>query len=84
MKIMNLYLVFHLGYFYSTGVEILGIGKFIAKIGLDNEASIKLFQQLGFEETSRSQVFCEATFSTGGNKFVQYLRDHVTQYTITN
>jgi len=66
------------------GLEKLGIGRFIAKIGSDNTASIKLFQQLGFEEISHSQVFCETTFSTGGNKFVQYLRDHVTHYAITN
>ncbi|KAK7506742.1 hypothetical protein BaRGS_00002217 [Batillaria attramentaria] len=43
------------------GVEVLSVTKFIAKIGLDNLPSIRLFFQLGFRETSRSEVFKEST-----------------------
>ena len=38
-----------------------GIKCFQAKIGLSNAASLKLFQRLGYVETSSSQVFNEAT-----------------------
>ncbi|XP_025095137.1 N-acetyltransferase 9-like protein isoform X2 [Pomacea canaliculata] len=43
------------------GVEVLGVTKFVAKIGEDNKPSISLFSQLGFTETSRSEVFVEVT-----------------------
>ncbi|XP_060073675.1 N-acetyltransferase 9-like protein isoform X1 [Ylistrum balloti] len=43
------------------GKEILKIEEFTAKIGFSNEASIQLFQKLGFKEVSRSDVFEEVT-----------------------
>lgn len=43
---------------------MLGILRFEAKIGLDNTASLDLFQRkLGFQEVSRSEVFSEVTLS---------------------
>ncbi|XP_060073676.1 N-acetyltransferase 9-like protein isoform X2 [Ylistrum balloti] len=44
-----------------AGKEILKIEEFTAKIGFSNEASIQLFQKLGFKEVSRSDVFEEVT-----------------------
>lgn len=43
------------------GVDVLRIEEFIAKIGLDNEKSIHLFEKLHFTESSRSEVFHEVT-----------------------
>jgi L-amino acid N-acyltransferase YncA len=34
----------------ETGTEVLGVEKFLAKIGFDNEPSIHLFTKLGFTE----------------------------------
>lgn len=45
----------------AFAVENLGIHKFRAKIGESNEASLYLFKKLGFMETSRSEIFKEAT-----------------------
>jgi len=64
------------------GVEDLGIQRFEAKIGLDNEASIRLFQQLTFKETSRSEIFQEVTLSSDPLLFV-HLQDRVTHYTVS-
>lgn len=41
----------------------LKISKFVAKIQIKNEPSIFLFQSFGFQETARSEVFGEITFS---------------------
>lgn len=43
------------------GVTKLGIKKFQAKIGLDNEVSIAMFKKLHFHEESVCQVFKEVT-----------------------
>lgn len=45
----------------SYGVTKLGINKFQAKIGLDNEVSIGMFKKLGFQEESVCKVFKEVT-----------------------
>lgn len=39
--------------FFLLGVEVLGVTKFVAKIGEDNKPSISLFSQLGFTEVGR-------------------------------
>ncbi|KAL7086435.1 hypothetical protein ACP275_13G002600 [Erythranthe tilingii] len=45
----------------AFAVENFGIHIFRAKIGQSNEASLNLFKKLGFEETSRSEIFKEIT-----------------------
>ena len=46
------------------GAKHLKIDKYEAKIKLDNDASIKMFQKLKFVETSKSEVFQEMTLET--------------------
>ncbi|XP_077407023.1 alpha/beta-tubulin-N-acetyltransferase 9 [Vanacampus margaritifer] len=46
------------------GVAKLGISKFQAKIGLDNEVSISMFKKLHFHQVSVCQVFKEVTLET--------------------
>ncbi|XP_014212001.1 N-acetyltransferase 9-like protein [Copidosoma floridanum] len=43
------------------GIENLNIQKYTAKISMDNQISLKMFNKLGFVETSKSQVFQEVT-----------------------
>ncbi|XP_020555099.1 N-acetyltransferase 9-like protein isoform X3 [Sesamum indicum] len=45
----------------AFAIESFGIHLFRAKIGESNEASLNLFQKLGFKETSRSEIFKEVT-----------------------
>ena len=45
------------------GIEVLGITKFVAKIGIDNEKSLRLFKKLKFIEESFSNVFQEVTLA---------------------
>ena len=44
------------------GVEILKLEKFEAKIKIENISSIRLFEKIGFQEKSRSEVFREITY----------------------
>eukprot|EP00095_Tigriopus_kingsejongensis_P000504 snap_masked-scaffold367_size194084-processed-gene-0.32 protein:Tk00504 transcript:snap_masked-scaffold367_size194084-processed-gene-0.32-mRNA-1 annotation:"n-acetyltransferase 9-like" len=43
------------------GLETLGVQAFEAKIKIGNEPSLRMFKKLGFQETSRSEVFGEVT-----------------------
>ncbi|XP_038164741.1 N-acetyltransferase 9 [Cyprinodon tularosa] len=43
------------------GINKLGVRKFQAKIGLDNQASISMFRKLQFQEVSVCSVFREVT-----------------------
>jgi RimJ/RimL family protein N-acetyltransferase len=43
------------------GVEVLGICRYEVKIKMENIASIKMFNKIGFKEESRSEVFKEVT-----------------------
>lgn len=45
----------------SYGVTRLGLTKFEAKIGQENEPSIRMFQKLHFEQVAASSVFQEVT-----------------------
>ncbi|XP_020555098.1 N-acetyltransferase 9-like protein isoform X2 [Sesamum indicum] len=47
----------------AFAIESFGIHLFRAKIGESNEASLNLFQKLGFKETSRSEIFKELLYS---------------------
>lgn len=50
------------------GVEMLDIVRFQAKIGYANSASLRMFEKLGFRETSRSDVFEEVTLQVSVDK----------------
>lgn len=64
------------------GIEQLKIKHFIAKIGLDNISSIKMFtEKLLFKEDSRSKVFQEVTLSKEvDSEWIESLKRKV-QYT---
>ncbi|KAG7222281.1 hypothetical protein INR49_027285 [Caranx melampygus] len=53
------------------GVTKLGVKKFQAKIGLDNEVSISMFKKLGFQEVTVCQVFKEVTLEMTVDESVQ-------------
>lgn len=73
-------------HFLNTGIEQLNIKHFQAKIGLDNVASIRMFQKMGFEEISRSTVFNEVTLAVASAQegLMRYLNDNVIQYNLSN
>ncbi|KAI8056566.1 N-acetyltransferase 9-like protein [Syncephalis plumigaleata] len=71
-----LQLMMHYGY------TTLGLRKYVAKIGMDNEASIRLFKEkLGYEQTSVSQVFREITFTLSITDAIKASLDLVWQQT---
>lgn len=58
------------GFGYEAMVQMLryavdgvGIEKIVAKIGLSNENSIRMFEKMGLKEESRSEVFKEISLS---------------------
>ncbi|XP_050504747.1 N-acetyltransferase 9-like protein isoform X2 [Diabrotica virgifera virgifera] len=48
---------------FMYGIQYLGVKQYIVKILYDNDVSIKMFQEMGFVEVSRSEVFKEVTYS---------------------
>lgn len=65
-------------------MEQLGIKQFQAKIGLSNLTSIQMFKSMGFEETSRSEVFGEVTLAVAFDHvmFVRCLKERILNYTL--
>ena len=60
------------------GATNLDIQSYEAKIKMDNQASIKMFQKLKFEEVSKSDVFQEVTLAVDINdKFTDFLKQNV-------
>ncbi|XP_072044084.1 N-acetyltransferase 9-like protein [Amphiura filiformis] len=43
------------------GISKLSVSKYVAKIGMENQVSIKMFTKLGFSQVSISEVFQEVT-----------------------
>ncbi|KAJ8670637.1 hypothetical protein QAD02_001896 [Eretmocerus hayati] len=43
------------------GIEQINLKSFLAKISMNNETSIRMFNKLGFEEVSKSSIFKEIT-----------------------
>ncbi len=66
-----------IAYAYSE----LGIRKFITKIGFENIPSLKLFEKLGFVQTSSSEVFQEITLQLP-EKALNHLLSQVPPFTI--
>lgn len=63
---------------FYYGIQVLGIKYFQAKIGMNNERSINMFNQLGFTESSRSEIFKEITFlRVADDKWIKWLTDQV-------
>eukprot|EP00055_Hartaetosiga_balthica_P010898 m.47926 g.47926 ORF g.47926 m.47926 type:complete len:173 (+) comp7367_c0_seq1:191-709(+) len=62
------------------GVDNQNVKKYTVKIGEGNEASIKLFTSIGFEEVSRSSVFKEITFEMPWEKLVEDARHYIDTY----
>lgn len=48
----------------NYGLNQLGVKRFQAKIKMDNDISIRLFQNLGFRKVNESQVFQEVTLES--------------------
>ncbi|XP_061564876.1 N-acetyltransferase 9 [Cololabis saira] len=62
----------------SYGLQKLGIKKFQAKIGLDNQVSVSMFKKLHFEEVSVCSVFREVTLELTVNESIRLkLQEHV-------
>ncbi|KAM3591821.1 uncharacterized protein V6R79_007929 [Siganus canaliculatus] len=53
------------------GVTKLGVKKFQAKIGLDNETSIAMFKKLHFQEASVCKVFKEVTLEATVDELIR-------------
>ncbi|KAL8565031.1 hypothetical protein ACOMHN_003407 [Nucella lapillus] len=62
------------------GVEKLELKKYVAKIGLQNEPSIRLFTHLSFTETSRSEVFQEITMEVEVSEQLTLLLQSLTSH----
>ena len=60
------------------GAKNLKIDKYEAKIKLDNDASIKMFEKLRFVQTSKSEVFQEVTLEVEINEpWIAFLEQNV-------
>lgn len=53
------------------GITKLGVKRFQAKIGLDNQVSICMFKKLRFQEVSVCNVFKEVTLEMTVDEFIQ-------------
>lgn len=53
------------------GITKLGVKRFQAKIGLDNQVSISMFKKLRFQEVSVCNVFKEVTLEMTVDEFIQ-------------
>ncbi|CAL4094321.1 unnamed protein product [Meganyctiphanes norvegica] len=63
------------------GMENLGITKYEVKIGLNNMASIKMFEKMQFKEESRSEVFEEVTLNSHVTEtWKSWLMNNIKQY----
>merc|ERR1712227_159809 len=61
------------------GKDKLGIERYTAKIGMQNETSLKMFKKLKFSEVSRSEVFQEVTLELLRSNFDTVIED-ITQH----
>lgn len=66
------------------GIKHIKLKTYQAKISLDNEISIKIFQKLDFKEKSRSEVFGEVTLEKEvSDEWLQWLESQF-EYEIQN
>jgi RimJ/RimL family protein N-acetyltransferase len=61
----------------SYAIRELKVKKFTAKISIHNDASIKLFHQLGYVEVSKSEVFQEITLERIVDVSTQSITDQI-------
>lgn len=60
------------------GIDCVGLQKIMAKIGLKNEKSIRMFEKMGLREESRSEVFQEISLSKlVDNEWKDWLRKQI-------
>ena len=56
------------------GINHIKVQNYDVKIKMDNKASIKMFEKIGFKETSRSEIFEEITFGADiSEEWIKYL-----------
>nr|CAI5823468.1 unnamed protein product [Callosobruchus analis] len=62
---------------FLYGIKYLGVKEFIVKISYINDISIRMFQNMGFSEVSRSDVFQEITMNKIVDKlWITWIIDH--------
>lgn len=67
------------------GITYLNVKQYVVKISLDNEVSIKMFKNMGFIETSVSQVFAEVTMNKlVDDSWIKWIRICTEPFTIIN
>lgn len=68
---------------FLYGINELNVKEFIVKIVQDNEISLKMFENFGFIEISRSEIFKEITLSKiVDNNWIKWLTNSVGDYKI--
>ncbi|XP_027214997.1 alpha/beta-tubulin-N-acetyltransferase 9 [Penaeus vannamei] len=68
---------------FRYGIEQLGVKTYEVKIGMSNTPSIKMFQKMHFEETTRSDVFQEVTLECSVNeKWKEWLNENIKHFEI--
>ncbi|CAH1180488.1 unnamed protein product [Phaedon cochleariae] len=67
----------------NYGINYLGVKQFIVKISYANEISLHMFQKMGFEEVSRSEVFQEVTLSKiVDDNWIRWLQNNLGEFQI--
>lgn len=67
------------------GITYLQVQQYVVKISIDNVVSIKMFEKMGFIETSRSEVFQEVTMNKIiDDTWIGWLKQNVGNFQVIN